>query len=103
MATSSYITGLTCIHCGATYASTNLATASGTWMTCPTCGPADGVLDVGYDLDKVKAAWNERPLNKRAQNHWRYEELLPLEPGAVRHEWSVGYTPIIDSERLARQ
>ena len=74
-----------------------------TWMTCPKCGPADGILDIGYDLDRVKAAWQARPLDERPLNHWRYEELLPLEPSAVRHDWPVGYTPIIDSERLARQ
>jgi threonine synthase len=98
-----FITDLTCVHCGATFPGANLATAEGTWMTCPKCGPADGVLDVGYDLDHVKAAWQGRPLNERPRNHWRYEELLPLKPSAVRHDWSVGYTPIIDSERLARQ
>jgi threonine synthase len=72
-------------------------------MTCPKCGPADGVLDIGYDLNRVKAAWQARPLDERARNHWRYEELLPLKPSAVRHDWPVGYTPIIDSDRLARQ
>jgi threonine synthase len=100
---ASCVTDLTCVHCGATYPGANLATAEGTWMTCPKCGPADGVLDVGYDLDHVKAAWQARPLNERPRNHWRYEELLPLKPSAVQHDWSVGYTPIIDSERLARQ
>jgi threonine synthase len=100
---ASNVTDLTCVHCGATYPGANLATAEGTWMTCPMCGPADGVLDVGYDLDRVKAAWEARPLSERARNHWRYEELLPLKPAAVRHDWSVGFTPIIDSERLARQ
>jgi threonine synthase len=103
MASATYITDLTCIHCGATYPGTNLATAEGTWMTCPKCGPADGILDVGYDLDEVKAAWQARPLVDRARNHWRYEELLPLTPSAVRHDWPVGYTPIIDSARLAQQ
>jgi threonine synthase len=98
-----FITDLTCIHCGATFPGANLARAKGTWMTCPNCGPADGVLDVGYDLDRVKAAWQTTPLAARARNHWRYEELLPLEPSAVRHDWPVGYTPVIDSERLARQ
>jgi threonine synthase len=72
-------------------------------MTCLKCGPADGVLDVCYDLDQIKAAWQARPLDQRARNHWRYEELLPLKPSAVRNDWSVGYTPIINSERLARQ
>ena len=36
--------------------------------------------------------------HERPRNHWRYEELLPLKPSAVRHDWPVGYTPIIDSD-----
>ena len=103
MATASFITDLTCVLCGATYPGASLATGEGIWMTCPKCGPADGVLDIGYDLDRVKAAWHGRPLAQRPRNHWRYEELLPLQPSAIRHDWSVGYTPIIDSTRLARQ
>ena len=71
-------------------------------MTCPRCGPADGILDVGYHMDRVKAAWEARPLGERPRNHWRYAELLPLEPNAIRQEWQVGFTPIIDSPRLAR-
>ena len=100
---ASCVTDLTCIYCGAIYPGANLATGEGTWMTCPKCGPADGVLDIAYDLDRVKSAWQSRPLAERAQNHWRYEELLPLEPSAVRHDWQVGWTPIIDSTRLAQQ
>jgi threonine synthase len=103
MAMASYVTDLTCIHCGTKYPGAGLATATGTWMTCPKCGPADGVLDIGYDLDRVKAAWDAHPLANRIRNHWRYEELLPLQPSAVRQDWPVGYTPVIDSERLARQ
>src|SRR5689334_19117066 len=103
MATASYITDLACIHCGVTYPGASLETAEGIWMTCPKCGSADGILDIGYDLDQVKAAWQSRPLRDRPRNHWRYEELLPLEPSAVRHDWSVGYTPLIDSTRLAKQ
>jgi threonine synthase len=103
MTMNSYVTDLTCIHCGTTYSGAALAAGHGVWMTCPKCGPADGVLDVGYDLDRVKAAWHDRPLAQRARNHWRYEELLPLKPAAVRHDWSVGYTPVIDSPRLAKQ
>jgi threonine synthase len=72
-------------------------------MVCPSCGPAHGILDIGYDLDRVKSAWQARPLDQRPLNHWRYEELLPLEPTAVRHDWPVGYTPIVDSHRMAKQ
>ena len=96
------VTELTCIYCGASYPGVNLATAEATWMVCPHCGPADGILDIGYDLDRVRAAWNTKPLASRPLNHWRYAELLPLEPTAIRHDWPVGWTPVLDSPRLAR-
>src|SRR4051812_24694176 len=103
MTMAPYVTDLTCIHCGMKFPGASLATGKGTWMTCTKCGPADGVLDIGYDLERVKATWGARPLESRPRNHWRYEELLPLGPTAVRHDWSVGYTPVIDSARLAKQ
>jgi len=72
-------------------------------MTCPHCGPADGVLDIAYDLDRVRAAWQVNPLAGRPLNHWRYAELLPLAPSAVRSDWQVGWTPVVDAARLARE
>jgi threonine synthase len=62
----------------------------------------DGILDVSYDLDRVRTAWNAKPLAARLRNQWRYAELLPLEPTAVRYDWPVGFTPIVDSPRLAQ-
>jgi len=53
-------------------------------MTCPGCGPDDGILDVHYDLDAVRAGWKSDPLADRPLTHWRYRELLPLEASAVR-------------------
>jgi threonine synthase len=84
------------------YPGENLVAAQGTWMTCPRCGPLDGILDIGYDLDRVRAAWRARPFDGRPPNQWRYAELLPLESESVQQAWSVGCTPIIDSPRLAR-
>jgi threonine synthase len=62
----------------------------------------DGILDIGYDLDRVRAAWKERPLENRPRNQWRYAELLPLAADAIPGDWPDGYTPIIDAGRLAR-
>jgi threonine synthase len=62
----------------------------------------DGILDVGYDLDRVRAAWAENPLENRPRNQWRYAELLPLEPAAIANDWPDGYTPVIDAGRLAK-
>ena len=100
---ASCITDLTCIHCSASCPGVNLATAEATWMTCPHCGPADGVLDIAYDLDRVQAAWKTNTLAARPLNHWRYAELLPLLPTAIQHDWQVGWTPVIDADRLARK
>jgi threonine synthase len=100
---ASCVTELTCIHCGASFPGVNLESAEATWMVCPHCGPADGILDIGYDLDRVRAAWKTRPLANRPFNHWRYAELLPLEPSAIQHDWPVGWTPVLDAARLARQ
>ena len=97
------VTNLTCIHCGATFPGANLKTAEATWMVCPRCGPMDGILDIGYDLDRVQAAWQKRPLQNRPRNQWRYEELLPLEPDSIHRDWSDGYTPIVETPRLAQQ
>jgi len=96
------VTDLTCTYCGASYPGVNLKTAEATWMVCPHCGPGDGILEIGYDLGRVRAAWNTKPLASRPLNHWRYAELLPLEPAAIRHDWPVGWTPVLDAARLAR-
>jgi threonine synthase len=96
------VTELTCITCGSTFPGINLDTAEATWMICPHCGPFDGILHIGYDLDRVRAAWQRNPLENRPRNQWRYAELLPLLPAAVPRDWSVGFTPLVNSERLAR-
>ncbi|MCH7752850.1 MAG: pyridoxal-phosphate dependent enzyme, partial [Planctomycetes bacterium] len=72
-------------------------------MTCAHCAGEDAILDIHYDLDAVRAAWDRRPLSERPRNQWRYEELLPLAPDAVPHQWQVGWTPIVDAHRMAQQ
>ncbi len=89
------MTGLVCVACGRTFG------PSGRCMTCPDCGPDDGILDIRYDLDAVRAAWKASPLADRPLTHWRYRELLPLDASAVRDDWPVGWTPMIDAPRLA--
>jgi threonine synthase len=71
-------------------------------MTCEKCGPAEGILDFRFNLDAVRQGWHEKPLASRPLNHWRYAELLPLKPSSIRHDWQVGWTPIIAAERLAK-
>lgn len=89
------MTGLVCVACGREFE------PSGRCMTCPDCGPDEGILDIRYDLNAVRAGWKAEPLSGRPLTHWRYRELLPLDASAVRHDWTVGWTPMIDATRLA--
>lgn len=110
---STLVTNLVCVNCGLSLdASRGVQTAVAgqqnsmtghVGMTCPTCGPIDGILDFHYDLDAVRSAWKKRPLADREPNHWRYSELLPLTPENIPHHWQVGWTPVLDRTRLARQ
>lgn len=89
-----YITDLTCVQCGA------VQPAGDAW-TCPTCGPADGILDIRYDLAAVAKTLTRKNLAARARSHWRYRELLPLEDAFCPHDGAVGWTPMIEAPRLA--
>lgn len=99
----STVTELECVVCGAVVNVSNSDAREKNWMTCAQCADNDGILDVHYDYDAVRAAWAKRPLSERPRNHWRYEELLPLTSEAVPHHWQVGWTPVIDAPRLAQQ
>lgn len=93
---TSFVTGLSCVHCSRTFAPEAVA------MTCPDCGPDLGILDYEYDIDAVRFAWEASPLEGRPHNHWRYHELLPLRRESIPFDWPVGGTPLIDAGRLAR-
>jgi threonine synthase len=94
---SSCVSELVCVCCEESYRPT------GREMTCPACGPDEGILEVRFDLDRVRAAWRAEPLSSRLLNHWRYRELLPLDSSALPQSWPVGWTPILDLQRLARE
>lgn len=94
---SSCVSELVCVCCEESYRPT------GREMTCPTCGPDEGILEVRFDLYRVRAAWRAEPLSSRPLNHWRYRELLPLDASAIPQSWPVGWTPILDLARLARE
>ena len=60
-----------------------------------------GPLEVAYDYDKIKKTLTKDKLSKRPHTMWRYRELLPIaEEPTVGN--SVGYTPLIKAERLAK-
>lgn len=90
----SFITTLTCVQCGADL-------AAGEAFTCPRCGPAEGILDVQYDLDRAAETLTRASLARRTRSHWRYRELLPLEDEFCPTDGTIGWTPLIEAPRLA--
>ena len=60
-----------------------------------------GPLEVAYDYDKIKKTLTKDALSKRPQTMWRFRELLPV-AGEPTVGASVGYTPLIKADRLAK-
>ena len=93
-ASPSFVTGLQCFVCGSSYEYGNV-------FTCPKCG-IEGILDIQYDYDAISKHLTPNTLNLRPQNHWRYQELLPVSPDIHLPHLHVGWTPVYDIPRLAK-
>src|SRR4051812_25218616 len=92
----SLITHLTCVQCGATY-------KEGEAETCPRCGMDEGILDVHFDLEGARQTLTRENLKTRTRSHWRYRELLPPDEEFIPKKGYVGWTPIINAPRLAKE
>ncbi len=94
----SFLRGLRCFRCGATYPPGPL------WGGCPACAAAGkpSNLHCVYDYPAVARALDRAELARRPANIWRYRELLPV---AAEHAVTLdeGMTPLIHAERLGRQ
>lgn len=86
---------LKCILCGREYPAEYR-------LTCDACGPSEGILDAVYDYDLARRTLNRESLAGRAQNHWRYREVLPVGGEQELPTLHVGWTPVYDAGRLAR-
>jgi threonine synthase len=63
---------------------------------------ADGVLDVVYDYDAIRAAFSRESLaGCREASQWRYRPLLPVLPETPVPPLPVGWTPLVEAPRLA--
>lgn len=82
-----------CVKCGKTYEATPNVT------TCA-CG---GILDVVYDYDYIRANLTKEKLASRANNMWRYRELLPVEESTADTPLRVGWSPLYKADRLAKE
>ena len=91
----SFITDCVCVVCSKP---APLPRSAG---VCPACGDPSATLEINFDLDRVRASMTRQALASRPLNHWRYAELLPIEPDETAFAWPVGWTPILESPRLA--
>jgi len=91
----SCVSHLVCVACGAEY-------AEGSVFTCPSCGPAEGILDVRYDFRVAETMLRRHTLENRPRSLWRYGELLPVEHPERPPVPDVGWTPVLEAPRLAR-
>ncbi len=97
MSASMYVTQLRCTLCDRTFPPGEVE------YTCPKCG-IDGILDVEYDDDAVRAHLKRHPLSENhEQSIWRYAPFLPLPGNAKRPALRVGWTPVYEAPRLATE
>lgn len=92
-AAPSAVAGLHCTLCGADYPHGNL-------FTCPACGD-QGILDVRYRRDALAEALRGRPPASRPHDLTRYLDLLPVSPDIGAPPLVVGWTPVLETPRLA--
>ncbi len=82
-------------------------------LSCPRCRrtfplgkvmnlcPCGSPLLVRYDLQKMRGSVSKSSLKDRPSCLWRYREWLPLEDPENRVSLGEGYTPLIETPRLA--
>jgi len=90
----SLVTELVCVKCGASYKPDAVA-------TCPACGPDEGILDVRFDKTRARTTLTRENLSTRPHAIWRYRELLPIDQTNIPDDWHIGWTPLIETPRLA--
>lgn len=94
--TMRFVTRLVCVVCGEEVEPPDSA------GSCPACKDPFAVLDVEFDMAKVAKSLTAESLEHRPLTHWRYHELLPVEPEEEAFSWQVGWTPLIEAPRLAK-
>ena len=83
-----------CVKCGKEYPAVPDLT------NCE-CG---GILDIIYDYDYIKAHFTKEQLAARKNpTMWRYRELLPVEESTPDTPLRVGWSPLYEAPRLAKQ
>ena len=83
---------LECGATGATFASERLAGLS----------PAGKPLLARYDLDALRSRFTPAAVAARPPTLWRYAEVLPVRDRRCRVSLGEGFTPLLESPRMAR-
>jgi threonine synthase len=97
MPEKSFADHLKCVVCGKTYTLDEVS------YICPDHG-TEGILDVQYDYSKINKSFSKKDLQTNKDfSIWRYKALLPVDPTAQVPLLSVGWTPLYDAERIAKQ
>ncbi len=86
------VTNLECANCHKEYEANKLHNL------CVECGKP---LLVRYDLTKAAATLTKESLQNRAENLWRYAEVLPVENAENIVSFGEGFTPLLKAEKLA--
>ena len=64
--------------------------------------PAGKPLLARYDLDAIRGRFTPEAVADRPPTLWRYEEVLPVRDRACRVSLGEGFTPLLESSRMAR-
>jgi len=86
-----FLSHLECAMCGQELDADRL------WNLCPACQKP---LLARYDLEAARQAVSRETLNGRADNLWRYRELLPVRRPEHMLCLGEGFTPLIHAARL---
>ena len=94
--------GYRCVVCGRTYGPDHAT------FVCNDCG-VDGILDVVYDYDGIRAELEHRRKNGSgtfdpagAGGLWRFAPLLPIQVQGDDSAWTLGDSPLHPAPRLAQ-
>ena len=68
----------------------------------PSTALAGEMLEVRYDLERIKREVSPRDIAAGPANLWRYAPLLPVADPRAAVSLGEGYTPLLDTPRLAR-
>ena len=90
----SYLSHLECGLCGKSYDADTLQ------GLCPECSRP---LLARYDLEKARAKLDRDVISARADDLWRYRELLPIRDPCFALNLGEGFTPLHHAKRLGKE